>query len=483
MGALRAFARLTSIYVVGEVLVLAGGLISFPIFTRLLRTDEYGLMTLVLSTVAFTEIAATLGLRHAAIRLFYAYEKRGEGALFTNTVVWGSVLLGLIGTLLVAVGGGILAVAGWLTTEAALLLATGAGLVVIRITTKILSSFYRLKEHIKAVTVVAVLVRYVGMVLAIVMVAAHDMGIFGFFIGLLLGEAGVLGCFLVVSWREIGLARPQLRWPIFRDALDYGFPLTVSSAGGAVLGNGDRFVVGHFLGAESVALYAVPYNLCAYVSGLLVAAYEFAFVPMIMQRWEAGRQEDARFLASSVIKLYALVAVPMIVALSVEGEAVLAVLASPKYRSAAAILGFVAVGEMLKGVITPLTIGLQFAKRTGTLALMSWLGAVFNIVLNFILVPRVGLMGAAVATLLSYLVVVVGGALLSEQHFSIRLPWRAMGECVLSGGAMYAALRLLAGEPLWLWSVGGGIAYVAFLLTISADFRSTAMTVLRRKGA
>ncbi len=98
-----------------------------------------------------------------------------------------------------------------------------------------------------------------------------------------------------------------------------------------------------------------------------------------------------------------------------------ALLAPGSYSGAGTVVSWVAFGQAIWGLYPILSIGPKIAKQTSHLAYVSVATAIFNVVLNLILLPRMGIRAAAIATFASY-VVLVGGTYWVGQYSSYRFP-------------------------------------------------------------
>ncbi|NOY71923.1 MAG: oligosaccharide flippase family protein, partial [Gammaproteobacteria bacterium] len=181
-----------SIYMVGEVLIMSAGLISFPIFTRIFTKEEYGVMSLVLMSIVIAELLFNFGLRHATQRFSSFYEKQGQYTLFYSTVLWTSLVLGLLGTIFTFAMGQVLTSSEIISSSIGLAVSISSFLIIIRILTQVLGSLFRAKGRAKEYVIFAVFTKYLGMTLAVVFVLFFHMEVQGFFLGLVIGEAIVL---------------------------------------------------------------------------------------------------------------------------------------------------------------------------------------------------------------------------------------------------------------------------------------------------
>lgn len=99
----RHLLKHASNYTLGNGLMILAGLVSFPILTRVLRVDEYGLMSLIATALLLLVGIGKLGMQHATLRFFSEVQagKRAVGNdAFVSTVVYGMAAVGAVITLL-----------------------------------------------------------------------------------------------------------------------------------------------------------------------------------------------------------------------------------------------------------------------------------------------------------------------------------------------------------------------------------------------
>ncbi|MCZ6820172.1 MAG: polysaccharide biosynthesis C-terminal domain-containing protein [Calditrichaeota bacterium] len=103
-----------------------------------------------------------------------------------------------------------------------------------------------------------------------------------------------------------------------------------------------------------------------------------------------------------------------------------ALFASLKYEPAGVILPYLAVPLTLHGAITIYTAGIYIQKKTQYVLYFTIGAGILNLILNIILVPMIGLVGAAVATLISYLFLITLSNVLSAKFLTLHLNYQAL---------------------------------------------------------
>lgn len=485
MSLLRNFIKNSSFYLMGEVLITAAGFISFPVFARILTKEEYGLMSLITITLSIIEELSSAGLRHATQRFYPSYLKEGRITQFYSTTIFSSIALGVSGTVVVFAGTQALSYAGIIQGNLKDIFAVASLLVTVRILMKVTGCIYRVREDAKKYSAFAVLSKYAGMVLSIVLVSYFLLGVFGFYLGLLLGEVLILVFSFAALMSEVGYPKLSYSRPMFKEMSFYGFPLVISGLGGMILTMGDRYMIGYFLTTTDVAVYSVYYNLCVYLTSVLVTAFEYAFIPLIMNAWVKSEQEHIQQLLQKVMKLYCIVALPVIFGVYAVGEKLVVLLASDKYAGHSHILPYIITGEVLRGLLTPLVIGLHFHKNTNTLLRFTWMTVALSVGLNLVLIPSLGLMGAAISTLVSYGALLVLGRNASARYFKVQIPWTAIARYGACAALMFACLKVFTYlailSNMYVLVLCGIVIYAVLLLAFDGEVRTITSGMLSNR--
>jgi O-antigen/teichoic acid export membrane protein len=193
-------------------------------------------------------------------------------------------------------------------------------------------------------------------------------------------------------------------------------------------------MLGFMTTKEEVGLYGIGYRIGMIVQFLLVGPFQLAWPEFYFR--EASRP-DARDLYARVFGGYLVVGGWLTLAISLGGEVLLRTMAVPSYWPGAAVIPWVAVSYFLNGCLYCVVPGVQLGGKTHLQPLISFFGAGANIALNFLLIPRLGMIGAAVATLLSFALTFALTAYLSHLAYGFRFggvkPLRALAILVVAG--------------------------------------------------
>jgi hypothetical protein len=194
---------------------------------------------------------------------------------------------------------------------------------------------------------------------------------------------------------------------LFRSAVGFGLPLVFYELAGVILLTADRALVRYYLGAEALGYYSVAYGLSQYVNDLMTVPLGLAILPIYLRLWTSeGRARTTEFLHVS-LDFYLMAAVGIYMLVTLGSHDALLLLASPKYLGADRLIPYLVGGLLIYTTHVFLCAGLLIQKKTGIMALALVCSTALNVVLNCLLLPRLGLQGAAVALLLTHIVTIL----------------------------------------------------------------------------
>lgn len=484
MSGLRPLLQKAGHYFVGNGLGMLSGIISYPILTRVLGAADYGTMSLISPLLLGSVAVAKLGITSSGVRFFHDLRKEDRLRELVSTSM--SFVLGMaVMTALVqaAISWG-LGEAHTIDVELAGLLVLTAPLVILRTWTSMGMSFVRAAEWTRTYNVLDVLGRYLSLGMALLFVLGLRGGVRGFFTGLLVAE-GITT--LVILWQLRRLVPWRLSAPqreLLRQLLLFGLPLVGFELTNILLAFGDRAVVRALVGEEALGHYSAAYNLGDTLQKFLMFPIALSVQPMYMRLWaEEGPEATADFL-SKAASFFFLLSIPAVVGVTAVREPLLLLLAGQEYLDGANVLPLSFGGYMLYGGYAVLAAGLFLHKKTARTSVAALVAAAANLGLNLLLVPHMGILGAAVATAIAYTGLLVALCVMSFRLLPFALPWGALLRFSLISALMYASIAWIElGQPLWTLVARVGVGAAVFAgLALGVDRRTRALVrqMLRR---
>jgi O-antigen/teichoic acid export membrane protein len=177
----------------------------------------------------------------------------------------------------------------------------------------------------------------------------------------------------------------------------------------------DRYFLAHYTTLEQVGLYAIG-NKIALSAGLVVGAFQVAWGPFAVS---IQKEEDALRTYANVLTLYIAGTVGIAAALSIFAPEILRVLTSPAFHRASVVVPFLVFSVIGHGAYYIASLGVYLTKRTAYIGYTTALAAVVSVACNILLIPRWGVIGAAVASVLSQWVSALALLLVSQRYYPI----------------------------------------------------------------
>jgi O-antigen/teichoic acid export membrane protein len=242
----------------------------------------------------------------------------------------------------------------------------------------------------------------------------------------------------------LGWQRPD--WDVFSFSMKYSAPLVPVAFSVWALDRADRFFIGYYHGLAAVGIYSA-----ANAVGSLVLNFQtplqMTVLPKVGQLWETDR-ESARHYINLSNRGFLTLAIPFCIGIAIAGPPLLRLLGSAEIAASSYWLTpLVAIGNVFWGVSVMQHQMFHGARKTMAIGWISAASAALNVVLNVLLVPRWGSLGAAVATLIAYaagcVVLVRMGR--SIMHFDFFLGY--LGKCVAASAVMSLVVVLALKLP------------------------------------
>jgi len=396
----KLFAQRVGLVGITNLIISLRGLILIPILTKTLGADGYGIWSQIWATISLLAPFCTLGLSYAILR-FLSTEKDketiGEGlsSIFAITAVIAFILSSLIliisEPLAVAVFGGI---------DAAFYIKISSFLIFLAAIDQLLINYFTAFQQMKRYSSFLIL-QTVGEVILITYFVLSGFGLSGAIISLLIVRliTTTLGFLWVTS--DVKFRTPG--FSIVKSYLPYTLPLLPTMLCYWLINLGDRYVIGYFMGVDAVGIYSASYGL----GGLLVLFYaplSSTLFPAMVHCYENNKIQELKTHLKYSLKFFLMFAIPAFFGLSVLSRSLLVTLATSEFVEGAAVVSIVALATILFSCSSINTHVLNLFKETKKVGLIHIGSASINVVMNIILVPLMGIVGAAIATLVTFAV-------------------------------------------------------------------------------
>lgn len=422
-------------YFWGEAAVMAAGIISFPILTRLLTKQQYGIMSLLTITATILTSVFSMGGNRSILRFYHVYKKTGERTVFVGSLFYAMLFSQLLGVSACLVAAWLLLMHGFISQTVFYLLPIALGVLITNNFFLYLNTIYRMEEAVFQYVSLSVIRQYGAMAVSIYLVFLYG-NLFVFFGSQLIVHLLLISFVLVLLYRKIGLLIHKVSMPMIKESVKYGVPLSLSAIFTMIMNSGDRYVIAYLLGTEDVAIYSVGFKLCHYFKEFMITSINMSLIPLVYKLWEQSQAQEAKDTLRSVVKYYFMAGTAVLCLYTIIPTELISILASKKYSDASGVLPVLMLGVIINFDF-PFAAGLYLSKKTFSILIAMAATAAINIALNFLLIPMIGILGAAYATAFCSFFLIILLRILSRKTMSYPLPYKEMGKYIILGGLSF----------------------------------------------
>lgn len=457
----KNLTRDTLIYGIGSILSKGIAFLLLPIYTRIFTTTEYGSLEVVL--VVNTLFAAILNMGMDSALSYYFVEAKKinqERAAQVVTsilqwrMIWGIFCCFIIGTL---------------SPLISYYLFDGA--INRNIFTISIFSVFCMQIMMLSAELLRLLFRPWGYVflsvcygllsalLSVIFVYYLKFGIFSVFLGSTLAALPL--CLIGFHRIKKYLDFSGFHFHQWLKFLKFGTPLMPAGMIFGLMGASDRFFLQYYEGITTVGIFAVGAKL-AMIMNLLVDTFRQAWWPFAL---DSIRREDGKSIFKTVARFYIGLCCIMVILLTYFSKTVVAILAGTQYVDAWEVVGILSGQPVIYGFLLIGSIGIIRMEKTYLNVPLMLLALISGVFLNWLLVPQLGMYGASIATLLSYLIWCLLSLIVSQRLWRIDFDYHIMIlQLSLTYSFVFLFISFSNGDYSFRWSI------IVLVLTLILGF-------------
>lgn len=244
----------------------------------------------------------------------------------------------------------------------------------------------------------------------------------------------------------------HFRMPQLKSALTYGYPISIALGMSLIIAATDRFMLAYFIDEAAVGAYHASYSIANRTLDILFIWLGTAGVPALTMALEHGGAKGLFEVAKDKARIMLLITMPAAVGVALVAKPLADIVIGPDLRqSAASVTPLISVASFLAGLLY-YYFNQAFAiyKRTDLLLLCMSITAAANVVFNALLIPRFGIMGAAVATVASFTLAIAVSVVLARGKADLPFPLVTFAQCAICCAIMAAVVHLMPSYGGWL---------------------------------
>jgi O-antigen/teichoic acid export membrane protein len=442
----------TAVYGLSTVV---GRLLNFlivPFYANVLLPAENGIISNIYAYIAFVTVLFTYGMEPAYMRFVSSLEVGNKKQNFSVpffSLLATSVLFAIL------IHWNAAALCGWIGVDRSYfhLIQYSGWILCFDALSIIPFASLRMDQKAKKFASLKVMNISINLVLNLVLILGVGMHAEGVFLANLIASAVTLVIMMGVVFSNFTFQFPR---GLYKDILKFGLPYIPAGLAGIAMQVIDRPIVKALTNDATLGIYQINYRLGIFMM-LIVGMFDYAWRPFFLHH---AKEPDAKKLFAKVFTYYVLGAMCIflpvsffigdIVRMQVFGKQFF----PPVYWPGVSIVPWVLLAYVFTGAYTVFVVGVYLEKKTKYLPLVTGAGALLNVIANFILIPKIGILGAALATLLSYIVMASGMYIASQKFYYVTYEWKRIVRLVSVSAVIFICWLLLGLQPLTAMGTG-----------------------------
>ena len=455
---LKRLGKHSAIYGLGGLVSRVLAILLLPLYTRYLSPSDYGAIETLVAASAVLVTLLRAGISSAFFRFYFDAEDDAGRTRVVRTAFWFTMTMSTAALIAgLAVAGPISQLLFSSGDRAGLVRAAFIGLWA-QMNFEQITSLFRVEERSTQFAIASISNVLITIVMTIVLVVGFNQHALGVIVGNFIGTLTVYLVLLAYRRYQLGL---EFDRRLLREMNRFGLPLVPAAIFLWGINFSDRLFLVRYVGQDEVGLYSIGVRLASAIVFL-----QFAF----RTAWPAfaysiKSDDEAKQTYAWVLTYLTLITCWISLALGVLSPWLARLLTKPEFYGGARVVSLLAFAGVAFTAYTVVAIGVGRARKTQFNWVVTGVAAALNIGMNFVLVPRYGMIGAAISTAAAYSAMFVLMTLNAQRVFPTPYQWRrvatAAGVAVAldvtgewAGVGLGVAVALVIAYPVALGALG-----------------------------
>ena len=448
-------AKQSLVYGIGGIVSRFVAIFLLRVYTHYLPPKSYGAVALILATEAVMVILLRAGIQNAFLRFYYLTSDPIKRRTVVRTSFWYTMTAATVGLAL----GLIFApeIASFLGLQPGQINLVRAGAVFLwgDMNYQQQTAIFRAEQRSVSYAIASVSNVIITICGPLLLVVGLHKGAIGLIVGNFTGTLCVYTVLLAYRIRLLGF---EFDRRLYLAMEHFGLPLLPSALALWATKFSDRFFVNHYLGQTQVGVYSFGVMIASALV-LVITAFQLAWPAFA---YSIDDDDEARRTYAYVLTYFLYFMTWAAVALSLLAPFLAHLLAGkPAFYPGARFVPLLAFGSVIFAGYSVVVISIGRVRKTGANWIITGLGALADVGLNILLVPRFGAIGAAWSLLGAYGAMFIGMSWHAQRRFYVPYQWRRVVTLLgVGAGLVLAGKALSVSAPL---ALALAVAYPALL--------------------
>lgn len=408
----------SGIYTLGIVLNRMISIAMLPVYTRYLTPADYGVLELLEITVDVVSIVAGLGILNGLSKYYYLLESEEERNKLVSTLFVLVIVFYLAGCMMGGASSRLLSTLVFKGEQYSNLIALSFLNLFLQIVFHANMSYLLTQKRSLSFIVFSSLNLGLKLALNVLFVIYLRMGVIGVLYSAAISYIVLDGIMTFKTFSRVGF---HFSRETSKGLIKFGYPFVLSGLCAFLTTYSDRFFLNHYTDLRTVGIYSLGYKF-----GFLLMM--FPVQPMMsiwmVQRFELVKNEDSTKIFNKFLSWFVIVILTVALAISLFIRDVLQVMSAPAFWEAYKIVPIILLAYFFQACTDFFDFGIYHSGKTKHMAYGTFIAAIVVIALNFLLIPKFGIYGAAWATLIGFIARLIYYYQASQTLYKIEFQFR-----------------------------------------------------------
>lgn len=384
-----------------------------PLYTNYLSAGEYGIVVLTTSISLLLNIFFGMSLRGIVAKRYYDYKNDKNkldiflSSMFIFALIFGFALASILST---QIGKSLfdILIPG-INFEKYIVLSIWYSYFLSII--QIFQDLLRSQQKVKSFVILQFGTFLSTTALIMYFVIFRNLGALGQILGIFSSSFLTFIIIILVIIKNHGI---HFSIKFIKEGLSFGLPLVIHLLSGWAVSRIDRILIGRFEGSDQVGIYDLGYKIGMSIY-LITSAINFAWTPIFYE----NAKNSSREIFSKIFNAYFVIISFIVLNISFFSKEIISLISPEQYLQAYKIVPIVSISYFIQGIYYMRVTPIFYKEKTKKLAYSSLFSGVINIILNLILINRIGIYGSAFSLLISQAIQLIVVHLISQKIYKI----------------------------------------------------------------
>jgi O-antigen/teichoic acid export membrane protein len=412
---LQRFLKDSVIFAVPSFLSRGLSLILIPLYTRVLSPADFGSFDLFMVFASVINLTIAFEISQGLARYFTSEEKKSSKRGYASSALWFTVICYSLFLLFAFIYSDSLS--SVIFGKNNMIHPFRVGILYIYFNGIFLIAHNQFRWELRSISysLVSIVLAVVTFFSSIYFVYFLKLKVAGVLLSMLLGT--IVALILSLWWLRDTFRFLFIRSYLLR-MLSFSIPLILSGLAVWMSLSIDRIMINYFLGTSSVGIYGIGCRFAS-ISTLVLVGFQNSLTPLVYSNYL--KKETPKEIAR-IFRVFMIISLNIFLAMVIISSDLLKLLTTSTYYGASLLVTFL-IPAVFFGNMYIFAPGIAIAKKTRLVAYINIAGSVVNIILNYFLIQLYGVLGAAVSTLMSSVLVFTLYVILGNRFYRIPFDW------------------------------------------------------------